>query len=131
MSCMNRPGGLLLTTWMMVALMVVGWVLGSRHHTQLNSPSSHLNAFTTILMLVVNVIAFVCIFYYFQGRNWARIAVLLTSILSILSFPFQFRHQDTPGRVVSAVWVLLGIFFLYWLNTRSLREFFKRTAPSG
>jgi hypothetical protein len=103
--------------------------LGSRYHAPPNNPHAHLHAFITILRLVVNVIAFVCIYYYFRGRNWARIAVLLTSILSILSIPFQLRHQDTPGRVANAVWALLGVFFLYWLNTRSVREFFKRPRP--
>jgi len=48
----------------------------------------------------------------------------LTSILSILSL-IQLRHEDAVGQVISVAWALLGVFFLYWLNTGSVREFFK------
>jgi hypothetical protein len=125
---MSRPRGLLLTAWMMVALMVAGWVRGYYwpHHAHLAHPSAHLHVFTTIFLLVINIIVFVCIFYYVRGRNWARIAVLLTSILSILYLPLRWRQEDIPGHVISAAWGLLGIFFLYWLSTSSVREFFKR-----
>jgi len=129
---MNRPRGLLLTAWIMVALMVAGWVRGYYwpHHAHLVHPLAHLRVFTTIFLLVVNVIVFVCIFYYARGRNWARIAVLLTSILSILYLPLRWTREDIPGHVISAAWALLGVFFLYWLNTRSVREFFKRRAAT-
>jgi len=115
----------------MAALVVVGWVRGHYWplHSHPSDPSTHLHVFVTVLLLVADITAFVCIFYYVRGRNWARIAVLLTSILTILSVPFQLRHQDTADRVVSAVWGLLGAFFLYWLNTRSVCEFFKRPRP--
>lgn len=109
--------------------MVVGWLLGYyRPVPHLTHAPAHLHAFTTILRLAGTVIAFVCIFYYARGRNWARIAVLLTSILSILSVVFQLRREDVSGRIASAAWSLLGVFFLYWLNTRSVREFFKQPA---
>jgi hypothetical protein len=106
--------------------MVVSWVRGHYrpHHSHpFHHPPAHLHVFVTVLVLVAFITSFVCIFYYVRGRNWARIAVLLTSILAILSFPFQ------SNRVLSAVWSLLGAFFLYWLNTRSVREFFKRPRP--
>jgi uncharacterized coiled-coil protein SlyX len=61
-----------------------------------------------------------------MANSWARIAVLLTSILSILYLPLRWRQEDIPGHVISAAWGLLGIFFLYWLSTSSVREFFKR-----
>ena len=32
---------------------------------------------------------------------------------------------STPSKISSVAWVILSIFFLYWLNTRPLREFFK------
>jgi hypothetical protein len=111
----------------MVALVAVGWLRMYYwpHHAQLTHPHAHLHVFTTVFLVVLNIIEFVCIFYYARGRNWARIAVLLTSFLSILDL-LRLNHEDAPGRVVSAAWGLLGVFFLYWLNTRSVREFFKR-----
>src|SRR5438132_12045843 len=123
---MNRPRGLLLTAWIMVALNITAWILQYRPHLAHRVP---LHTFTVVLftlaLVVIRIGAFVCIVYYVRGRNWARIAVLLTSVLSIL-YLLRLNHEDAPGRVVSAAWGLLGVFFLYWLNTRSVREFFKR-----
>jgi hypothetical protein len=120
---MNRPKGLLITAWIMVGFLLVGllrqWFWPPHPHI------THLHAFTTVVVALVRVTALVCIFYYVQGRNWARIAVLVTSGVEILSL-LQLRHEDTPGRVISAAAALLAVFFLYWLNTRSVRQFFKR-----
>jgi hypothetical protein len=114
----------------MVVLMVAGWVRAYfwPRHANLAHPSAHLHDFITVFHLIITIAAFVCIFYYARGRNWARIAVLLTSILSILSL-IQLRHEDAVGQVISVAWALLGVFFLYWLNTGSVREFFKRGIP--
>ena len=124
---MNRPKGLLLTAWIMVALVVAGWL--RQQYFPPRPHIAHLHAFTTVVGLVIRITAFVCIFYYVRGRNWARIAVLLTSIVAILSL-LQLRHEDVPGQVIGAVVGLLGVFFLYWLNKRSVREFFKRGAAT-
>ena len=115
----------------MVVLLVAGWVRGYfwPHHANLAHPSSHLHALITGLLVMVRVVAFVCIFYYARGRNWARIAVVLTSVLAILSL-IQLRHEDVLGQAISVAGALLGVFFLYWLNTSSVREFFKRGIPT-
>jgi len=120
---MNRPKGLQLTAWIMVALVVAGW-LRANYWPPHNQPA-HLHTFTIALLLVVRITAFICIFYYGQGRNWARIAVLLTSVVAILGL-VGLRHEDFPGQIIGAAMGLLGAFFLYWLNTRPVREFFKR-----
>jgi hypothetical protein len=124
---MNRPKGLLLTSWIMVGFLLAGllrqWFWPPHPHI------THLHTFITIAVMLIRIMALICIFYYFQGRNWARIAVLVTSIVEILSL-LQLRHEDTLGRVVSAAAALLAVFFLYWLNTRSVREFFKRNATT-
>jgi drug/metabolite transporter (DMT)-like permease len=83
----------------------------------------------SVIGLVIRIVAFICIFYYVQGRNWARIAVLLTSIVAILSL-IQLRHEDVPGQIIGTIVGLLGVFFLYWLNKRSVREFFKGRAAT-
>jgi hypothetical protein len=128
---MKSPKGLLLTAWIMVGLVVAGWLRMYYwpHHAQLAHPHAYLRVFTTATLLVLNIVEFVCIFYYVKGRNWARIAVLVASVLSILDL-LRLNHEDTPGRIIIAAWGLLGVFFLYWLNTRSVREFFKRGTAS-
>jgi hypothetical protein len=120
---MNRPKGLLLTAWMMVALELVAWLRQYWPHPV------HLHTFSIVGLLVARTVAFICIFYYVRGQNWARIAVLLTSVLTILSL-LRLRHEDTFGQVTGVAWSLLGVFFLYWLNTRPVREFFTRGAVS-
>jgi len=110
----------------MVALEVAGWL---RQYWPHNAHVVHLHTVTTIALLIIRIFAFACIFYYVQGRNWARIAVLLASILTILGL-LRLNHEDTPGQVIGAASGLLGIFFLYWLNTSPLREFFKRGAAT-
>jgi hypothetical protein len=74
---MNRPRGLLLTAWIMVVLMVAGWVRAYfwPHHANLAHPSAHLHDFITVFHLIITIAAFVCIFYYARGGKWARIAV--------------------------------------------------------
>ena len=127
---MNRPQGLLLTAWIMVALLVAGWLRSFYRvptHFAYQHPQWHL--FNTVVFVVLRIIAFVCIVYYARGRNWARIAVLLTSVLTILGL-LQLRHEDSLGKVMGAAWGLLAVFLLYWLNTRSVREFFKRGASA-
>jgi drug/metabolite transporter (DMT)-like permease len=124
---MNRPKGLLVTAWIMVALVVAGWLRGN--YWPPRTQPAHLHTFTIVLVLVVRITAFVCIFYYAQGRNWARIVVLATSVLMILSL-IQLRHENALGQVTGAFAALLGVFFLFWLNTRSVREFFKRGAAT-
>jgi len=39
-----------------------------------------------------------------------------------------FYQENTPQRITGIAWGVLGIFFLYWLNTRSIREFFTHDA---
>ncbi len=122
---MNRRT-LVLTAWIMVALFG-GWVRVYfwPNHAHLTHPHAHLRFFTNVILLLFNIVEFVCISYYVRGRNWARIAVLLASIVAVLGM-LWWNHDDTPGHLISVAWAVLGIFFLYWLNTRSVREFFQR-----
>jgi hypothetical protein len=124
---MDRPKGLLTTAWIMVALLVAGWLRGK--YWPPHDQPAHLHIFTIVLSLLVRGTSIVCVYYYAQGRNWARIAVLLTSIVVLLSL-VQWRHEDALGHVIAAIAALLAVFLLYWLNTGSIREFFRREAVS-
>src|SRR5580692_9146099 len=85
------------------------------------SRATHLHYFAIAALLIYNVIALTCVYNYAQGRNWARVAVLLTSILSIVGL-IRLRHEDTLGKIISVAFGVLSFFFLYWLNTRTVRE---------
>lgn len=113
----------------MVGLNVMGWML---QYWPPRAHGAHLHSFTIvvlfILTLVIRVGAFACIYYFVRGRNWARIVVLLTSVLVIISGLIYFHQEDTPRRISTIAWCALGVFFLYWLNTRPIREFFTQGA---
>jgi hypothetical protein len=114
----------------MVALNVTGWIL---QYWPRRAHPAHLHTFTVVLIalvfVVVRIVAFACIYYYVRGRNWARIAVLLTSVLTILGL-FRLNHESTVNLISGAAWGILGVFFLYWLNTRPIREFFTQGAAT-
>jgi hypothetical protein len=114
----------------MVALTVTGWIL---QYWPRRAHPAHLHTFTallfTLVFFVLRISAFACIYYYVRGRNWARIAILLTSVLAILGL-FRLNHEATIYRISGAAWGILGIFFLYWLNTRPIREFFTQGAAT-
>jgi len=78
--------------------------------------------FTTFIL-----IGYFFIWYYWKGRNWARIAVLVTSLLALYNLRFWFRGH-AMNQVMIASESVLGIFLLYWLNTVAVRMYFKRGA---
>jgi len=124
---MNRPKGLALTVVLMGLIYAVAmlWIAfrpvpGSNNLTRF--------LFFTLVMCV----GYVVIWFYWKGRNWARIAVLLVSASSILTLsawnrvPWPSGFWTTVAHGLLAVRALLGLFLLYYLNTRPLLEFFYR-----
>jgi len=113
------------TGWIMIALNVAGWIL--EYWPQRADPA-HLREFgvasLVLISVAIRITAFVCIYYFVRGRNWARVAVLLTSVLAVLGL-FRLYHEATAHRINGVAWGTLGVFFLYWLNTHPIREFFK------
>ena len=85
-----------------------------------------------LLFTIVFCIGYVVIWFYWKGKNWARIAVLLLSGSSIFNL-FTWNHVAwSPGfwttlaHGLLAARALLGLFLLCYLNTRPLLEFFYR-----
>jgi phosphatidylserine synthase len=119
---MNRPRGLGLTALLMVVCNAMGWAIidWSKPHA----------AATFIGLTILIVIGYVFIWFYWRGRNWARIAVLLTSILSIYNLRY-WNHSNMTMHIMIASEAAMGVFLLYWLNTRPVRMFFKPVLPRG
>jgi len=62
-------------------------------------------------------------FFYWQGRNWARILVILDLIVAL----YGLRYVPRYGALQQAIIVgdaLLGAYLIYWLNTGAVRDFF-------
>ena len=77
-------------------------------------------------------IGYLFIWFYWKGKNWARIAVLLVSFTSVLN-PFSWNNislspalRTTPARIVLVAKAVLGAALLYWLNTGPVVAFFNR-----
>lgn len=71
---------------------------------------------------------YIVLWYYWQGKNWARIFVLLTSTLAILNVSRILRPYGSAVLYNSFIVVeaTLGVFLLYWLNTKDVRNWFMR-----
>ena len=80
--------------------------------------------FIFIVFTALILIGYVFIWFYWQGRNWARIAVLFTSVLSIYNLRY-WNDSSRMTQVMIGCEAALGIFLLYWLNTRRVRSFFQ------
>jgi hypothetical protein len=80
--------------------------------------------FVTALSVAVSYLVLWC---YWRGRNWARIFVLLDSVITMLNL-LAFPSASAVQRVVLILEALLAGFLLVWLNRRPAREFFKRGA---
>jgi hypothetical protein len=70
------------------------------------------------------LIGYVVVWFYWRGKNWARILVLLTSLLCFYNLR-SWTGDALPARIMSSSEAWLAVFLVYWLNTRTVREFFR------
>jgi hypothetical protein len=96
-----------------------------------------------VMVASMVLLGYVVLWYYWQGRNWARQFVMFTSILTIVSFLamlvesivlFVTEREYSPyvlnHAVVAVANAALGAFLLYWLNTKDVRVWFRKSEPS-
>lgn len=76
-------------------------------------------AFTLVMLL-----SYIVIGYYWKGSNWARVLVMVTSIVALLNL-FAFEGASMLAQCVIVAEAALGLFLLVWLNTRRVRDFFQ------
>jgi hypothetical protein len=72
-------------------------------------------------------LGYVVLWFYWRGKNWARILVLLTSLLALLNL----RSLATANIIVKVMIVgeaLIAAFLLYWLNTAEAKRYFNPAA---
>ena len=76
------------------------------------------------------------IWQYWKGRDFARLFVLLWSLLAAAqSIALLADHNLDPaalmGRPLSFLQAILALFLLYWLNTPRLRAWFKKISATA
>src|SRR5438552_19183078 len=111
-----RPKGLTETSVLMSITNAMGWAI---------IDWSKRNASITFIVFTVLIfVGYAVIWFYWKGRNWARILVLLTSILSLYNVS-GWVHCRTMARIMISSEAMLAVFLLYWLNTKAVKAFFR------
>ena len=116
MSDSERPKGLTGTAVFMSVTNAMAWAI-----IDWSKPDSRI-LFAVFTIFIV--VGYVVIWFYWKGRNWARILVLLTSLLCLYNL-YHWNRYELTERVMVAAEALLAIFLLCWLNTAKVRSFFR------
>jgi hypothetical protein len=122
----RRPTGIVVTTILMAVCNAMGWFI-------IDYSSPHARAAFIIFTILISL-GYLALWGYWRGKNWARILVLITSVVAVLNIR-GWNSQSvtllkTPSRVMLASESVLGIFLLVWLNRPSVRAFFKGGAAT-
>lgn len=118
----DRPSGLREVTLLMCVLNVAGLFL-----LQLEGFSASMFYVTGGIAVVIS---FVVLWYFWNGRNWARWLVLAYSVLSLVNL-LRLGRVPLAERIFFLAEAGLGIWLLFWLNQPSARAFFRSHGESG
>jgi hypothetical protein len=95
-------------------------------------PEAHetrLIVFFFLLVFTLTIVAgYVVLWFFWKGKNWARILVLLNCFVcfyNVRDIHF-FLGVNPVEKVTLGCEAVLAIFLLYWLNTREAKAYFKR-----
>jgi len=112
----HRPKGLTETAVLMSFTNALGWFIvdWSRPY-----------AVTTFCLFTIFImVGYFVIWFYWEGHNWARVLVLLTSLLCLYNLRY-FSRGRIATRVMIGSEAALAVFLLIWLNTPPVRSFFR------
>ena len=110
-----KPKGLLETTIAMCVMNMAGLLF-------VDPRIGHMAVQYAVFAAIIAV-TYLVLWYYWQGKNWARILVLLTgcvAILNLLALP-------TSSYIANALLVvesIFGVSMLWWLNSTSVKSYF-------
>jgi hypothetical protein len=113
-----RPRYLLATTVAMGILNLTTFVSPKR---------PHFLAATLALEILLVLAGYLFLWFFWRGKNWARISVIVVSAISVINL-LTLIHPY--GNVIiydskAIAWAIVGFFLLYWLNLADVREWFK------
>lgn len=116
MEAHQRPKGLTETAVLMSLMNALGWFI-----VDWSNP----HAATTFWLFSIFILAgYLVTWFYWRGRNWARLLVLLTSLLCFYNLRY-FSRRGIVERVMVGSEAVLAVFLLFWLNSRSVKSFFQ------
>jgi len=112
--------GITVTAILMCVTNAMGWMIIDWHA---NNAKVRFVSFSFLILL-----GYVFIWFYWQGRNWARISVIVCSLIAVSNLTAW--NSAKPGTIMWSRHLmigseaLLGLFLIYWLNTSRVRSFF-------
>lgn len=110
------PKGLTETAVLMSLTNALGWLI-----VDWSKP----NASAVFAMFTVFIaVGYVVIWFYWRGHNWARILVLMTSLLCLYNLRY-FLQSGIVMQVMIGTEALLALFLLFWLNGQSVKSHFR------
>ncbi len=116
-----RPSGLKETTILMCIFNVCGYAA--------IDPSFGYLTFQLMFATLIISLSFIVIWFYFKGKNWARILVLLTSVVALINTCI-IAEANLPQKVIIIGEAMFACFLLYWLNTKQVKMYFSNM-PHG
>jgi hypothetical protein len=115
-----RPKPVTVTTWLMALFNILGYAL------LWGKPSTAIIGYAAMYTIFIGL-GYVVLWFYWRGANWARVLVLLTSIVAI----YNLRTLPSANAAVKLMLIgeaVISVFLLYWLNTAQAKLFFKHPA---
>lgn len=82
--------------------------------------------FELFLLVACFMVSFLVLWYYWQGNNFARILVIGTSVVSLISLYDIVKYSSIQRSLIVAE-AVLGLFLLWWLNTSNVKKYFHNT----
>jgi len=125
-----RPKAVTISTWLMAIFNILGYAI-------LWEPEAHKTRFAVFFFVSVFtltiVAGYVVLWFYWKGKNWARILVLLNCFLCFYNVHdvHFFLRVNPVEKVMLLGEAVLAVFLLCWLNTRSAKAYFKRIRVSN
>jgi len=115
-SGLARPAGLREVTLLMCLFNVAGFIVWQPRG--MNAGTFRVTCGIAVL------ISFVVLWQFWHGRNWARWLVLVTSVLSLINIAL-FASVTAPEKFLIVAEAALGVWLLFWLNTKLVRTYFR------
>ena len=112
-----KPLGLKATTILMCIFNLCGYLIIDK--------SIGYVGYQILFSTIIIILSFVVIWYYWKGKNWARILVLIVSVLAILNL-FSTAYFNLIQKIVVICEAIFACFLLYWLNTKQVKIYFSK-----
>jgi hypothetical protein len=117
-----KPRGLAETTIAMCIMNIAGFVF-------VDSRVAPVEVQYAIFSVVIAV-TYLALWYFWKGKNWARILVLLTGVVAVLNL-FALPSTSVWAGTLIVIEAIFGIFMLWLLNTQGVKAYFKQASKTG